>query len=127
MQSPKCNPAWWSPGLIVQLRYAELRQFRIMENGWLQGLRYSLSFTVRKPSHLPLLANFGLHLFNHSNQGLSLLQQTVCNSFKISKYPTLKYGLPAAFVDGSEVKMEEYVGQRKPTDIIRWIGQQKGV
>lgn len=58
---------------------------------------------------------------------LAFLQHPLCNSFKISRYPTLKYGLPTAFRAGSEIQLQEYVGQRMPTDIIQWIGQQKGV
>lgn len=55
------------------------------------------------------------------------LQHPLCSKFKIARYPTLKYGLPGAYKEGSEIKLEEYLGQRKPKDIIEWVGQQKGV
>ena len=56
-----------------------------------------------------------------------LLQHPLCSQFKIGRYPTLKYGLPAAFNVDSESKLEEFTGQRKPDDIIQWVGQQRGV
>lgn len=55
------------------------------------------------------------------------VQHPLCSKFKIGRYPTLKYGLPAAFKPDSESKLEEFTGQRKPNDIIEWVGQQKGV
>lgn len=54
-------------------------------------------------------------------------EHPLCSKFKIGRYPTLKYGLPAAFKPDSESKLEEFTGQRKPNDIIEWVGQQKGV
>lgn len=56
-----------------------------------------------------------------------LVQHPLCSNFKIARYPTLKYGLPAAFKQNSDLNLEEFTGQRKPRDIIEWVGQQKGV
>jgi len=55
------------------------------------------------------------------------MQAKLCNQFGVGRYPTLKYGLPASFKEKAEVKAEDYSGQRKPKDIVQWVGQQKGV
>ena len=51
----------------------------------------------------------------------------LCGRFGISRYPTMKYGLPSAFKEENTALLQEYTGQKKAEDIVSWLGTQKGV
>ena len=55
------------------------------------------------------------------------MQHEVCNDFNVGHYPTLKYGLPDTFKDGSGQKPVEYTNEKSAARIVEWIGEQKGV